>query len=112
MRNPDQLPSVLHALLDLPALPRLLNSPVTLVNYLRHQAWPENQQAEQDPFWEMRPDSQESQEAAEILPLVEQQLSRLTDQQQETLSKALMAVCPQCQDSLLTLMPMPSSARL
>lgn len=110
MRNPDQLPSVLHALLAHPALSRLLNSPVALMTYLRHQAWPE-QETDLDPLWEMSPDSQEASEAAEILPLVEEQLAKLTDQQQEALSKALVAVCPACQPMVETLMLLPSNAR-
>lgn len=99
MKNPDRLPHVLHALLDLPALPRLLNSPPALVNYLR-QAWPE-QDPEAETLWGTPPDSQEAAEEAEILPQVEAQLDRLelTPQQQTALLRAISAVCPECQES-------------
>ena len=99
MKNPERLPHVLHALLALPALPRLLNSPPALVNYLR-QAWPE-ENPEADTLWELKPDSQEASEEAEIMPLVEAQLEalELTPQQATALLKALTAVCPACQES-------------
>lgn len=107
MRDPDQLPSVLHSLLAHPNVQKLINSPTTLVNYLRHQGWPELPE-ELDPLWGMsiHPDSQEANEEAQILPQVEEQLAalNLNPQQQEWLLKALTAICPECRETAQTLL--------
>lgn len=107
MRDPDQLPSVLHTLLAHPNVQKLINQPATLVNYLRHQGWPELPE-DVDPLWgtSIHPDSQEANEQAQILPLVEEQLAalNLTPQQQEWLLKALTATCPECQANAKTLL--------
>ena len=79
------------------------------MTYLRHQAWPE-MATDKDPLWQMQPDTQEASEDAEILPLVEAQLAQLTDPQQQILSKALVAVCPECQPMVETLMSTASTA--
>lgn len=110
MRDPDQLPSLLYSLLDLPSLSQLLQQPAALVNYLQREAWPDTE-IKEDPRWSIYPDTEESEEAAEILPLVEQRLSSLSTAQQETLSWALETVCPECLPTLQILMPRRSPAR-
>ncbi len=105
MRDPDQLPNVLHALLAHPALKKLLAQPKALTTYLQTQAWPETSEAP-DPY-SMQPDSQEASEDAEIMPLVEQQLAdlELTETEKDNLKAALAAVCPDCAQMSKILMP-------
>lgn len=93
MKDPDRLPHVLLALLDQPALPRLLNNPPVLVNYLR-QGWREEQE---DDWNSMAPDSQEASEEAEIDYLLEMKLGSmvLTTPQRAAIYQAVESVCPE-----------------
>lgn len=104
MRNPDQLPNVLHALLAHPGLKKLLAHPATLTTYLDKQAWPESEAT--DPY-SMQPDSQEASEEAELMPLVEEQLAdlELTETEKTNLKTALATVCPDCAQMVKILMP-------
>jgi hypothetical protein len=106
MRDPDQLPNVLHALLAHPALKKLLAQPKVLTTYLQTQAWPETDSETSDPY-SMAPDSQEASEAAEIMPLVEQQLAdlELTETEKTNLKTALATACPDCAQMAEILMP-------
>ena len=105
MRDPDQLPSVLHAFLAHPGLKKILNNPLALVNYLNLQAWPEDS-ATSDPY-SGTPDSQEAAEEAELMPLVEEQLAdlELTETEKDNLKTALATVCPDCAQMVKILMP-------
>lgn len=106
MRDPDQLPSVLHSLLDHPGLQNLLKQPQALATYLDKQAWPHLPEGT-DLSMENSPDSQEAAEEAELMPLVEEQLANLelTPQQEKTLKAALAQTCPDCREMLEILMP-------
>lgn len=106
MRDPDQLPSVLHGLLAHPGLKNLLNQPQALATYLDKQAWPQLPEGT-DLSAENSPDSQEAAEAAELMPMVEEQLANLelTPAQETTLKTALAQTCPDCREMLEVLMP-------
>lgn len=110
MRNPDQLPNVLHNLLRHPGLKNLLRNPQALTTYLDKQAWVETPAEEEDNGpWDFStaPDSQEAQELAEVMPLVEERLEELdlTPEQQTALKMGLVQVCPDCREHLEILMP-------
>lgn len=111
MRDPDQLPSVLHSLLAHPGLKNLLKQPQALVTYLDKQAWPETEAM--DPY-STAPDSQEAAEAAELMPMVEEQLTdlELTETEKTNLKTALAAVCPDCAQMVKILMPAGSQPSL
>ena len=115
MRNPDQLPNVLHNLLRHPGLKNLLRNPKALVIYLQTQAWPETPaEEEENGPWDssVAPDSQEAQELAEVMPLVEEQLEALdlTPEQQTALKTGLVQVYPDCRETLEILLPDSSPA--
>ena len=111
MRDPDQLPSVLHSLLAHPGLKNLLKQPQALATYLDKQAWPLLPEGT-DLSAENSPDSQAAAEEAELMPLVEEQLANLelTSQQETTLKTALAQTCPDCREMLEVLMPSSSFA--
>lgn len=106
MRNPDQLPNVLHALLAHPGLKKLLAQPQALTTYLDKQAWPETDSEETD-LYSGTPDSQEAAEEAELMPKVEEQLAdlELTETEKTNLKTALATVCPACAQMAKILMP-------
>ena len=106
MRDPDQLPSVLHALLAHPGLGNLLKQPQVLATFLDKQAWPQLPEGT-DLSAENSPDSQEAAEQADLMPQVEEMLAdlELTPAQETTLKTALAQTCPDCREMLEILMP-------
>lgn len=111
MRDPDDLPNVLKSLLEHPGLRNLLKQPKALATYLDKQAWPPlTPEEEEDGPWgrgSLSPDSQESAEAAELWPSVEQLMAdlELTPPEKQTLKAALVQTCPECLEMMQIFMP-------
>lgn len=105
MRQPSQLPSVLFDLARLPGVANLLRNPPALTTYLRGQAWPENL----DETEAAEADSEESQELAEMTPIVEEWLTSLKPEAVQNLSAAVEKVTPGSAEVLQNLLPVKLS---
>lgn len=121
MRDPNQLPSVLHSFLGHPDLPDLLKDTQTLVAYLDEGGWdplPEEPTTEekdseewQTYFKRMEAWEKLDSDYGEILLAVEAKLGELSllPAQEKTLRAALEQICPECEALLHVLMPSPSA---
>jgi hypothetical protein len=121
MRDPDQLPSVLHSLLDHPDLPELLTDTQTLVAYFNNEGWDhtpeeptgadEDSEEWQTYFKRMEAWERLDSDYGEIMLAVEAKLGELSllPAQEKTLRAALEQICPECEALLHVLMPSPSA---
>jgi hypothetical protein len=121
MRDPNQLPSVLHSFLGHPDLPELLKDTQTLVAYLDEGGWArlpdepttEGEESEEWQTYFKRMEAWERLDSdyGEIMLAVEAKLGELSllPAQEKTLKAAFKQICPECEDLLHVLIPSRST---